>query len=245
MKRTINFFLLLIPFFYLGSLEKRSVPLCLKTSVIIPCDPHHFNLLEGLLTHYDRQTRTPDEIVISLSNAETVGQINIGALEEKRWGFTLKILPQKGKFVAGANRNAACQLATGDLVICQDADDLPHPQRVEIIAFLFENYQLEHLIHQWIPSSESFKTVSLDAVSDLSYLFQQYAMIDIAAIHNGSVSFMRDLFSKVHWKPMAFISEDVIFNQHAYAFCKHKAVLKLPLIQYRFELSAFDLYDYN
>jgi len=78
-------------------------------------------------------------------------------------------------------------------------------------------------------------------VEELVDSFQHYTKIDIADLHNGSVSFLREVFSKVHWKPIAFISEDVIFNQHAYALCKNKAILKLPLIQYRFELSTFDL----
>ncbi len=235
-----NLFLFLIPLFFFG-LEKRETPLHLKTSVIIPCASSHFPLLEGLLTSYAKQTRLPDEIVISLSEAESVGQLSIAALEQKSWGFALKIIPHEKKLVPGANRNAACHASTGDLILCQDADDLPHPQRVEIIAALFENYWLDHLIHQWIPSSQPFEPIFLAGVEELVDSFQHYTKIDIADLHNGSVSFLREVFSKVHWKPIAFISEDVIFNQHAYALCKNKAILKLPLIQYRFELSTFDL----
>jgi glycosyltransferase involved in cell wall biosynthesis len=244
MKRLFNLFLFLLPLLSFG-LEKREKTCSLKTSVIIPCAHSHFPLLEGLLSAYEKQTRLPDEVVVSLSEADSVGPISIAALEQKSLGFALKIIPHEKKLVPGASRNAACHASTGDLIICQDADDLPHPQRVEIIASLFENYFLDHLIHQWIPSSKAFEAISPSCVDDLVYAFQHYAKIDIPDIHNGSVSFLRDVFAKVHWKPIEFISEDVIFNQHAYAFCKNKAILKLPLIQYRFELSTFDLESYK
>ncbi len=244
MKRIIRLFFVVLPLLCFG-LEKRATPLHLKPSVIIPCHPDHFPLLDRLLTSYKDQTRRPDEVIVSLSESVFVSANQIDALEGKDWGFVFKIVKHKGRVVPGGNRNAACQASIGDLIICQDADDLPHPQRVEIIAFLFENYQLDHLLHQWIPSSKSFQPISMDSVEDSACAFQYYSKIDIVDIHNGSVSFLRDVFSKVHWKPIAFISEDVMFNQHAYAFCKNKAVLKLPLIQYRFELSTFDLEDYK
>lgn len=244
MKRIINLFFVVLPLFCFG-LEKRAVPVHLKTSVIIPCHPDHFHHLERLLACYRDQTRRPDEIVISLSETDFVSSSKIEALEGNDWGFACKIIKHKKRVVPGANRNAACQASTGDLIICQDADDLPHPQRVEIVASLFENYELDHLIHQWIPSSKSFELISPDCVEELAVSFRHYVNIKIDHIHNGSVCFLREVFSKVHWRPIDFISEDVTFNQHAYVFCKNKAVLKLPLIQYRFELSTFDLDDYK
>lgn len=89
-----NLFLFLIPLFFFG-LEKREMPLYLKTSVIIPCASSHFPLLEGLLISYAKQTRLPDEIVISLSAADSIGRIGIAALEQKSWGFALKIIPHE------------------------------------------------------------------------------------------------------------------------------------------------------
>jgi glycosyltransferase involved in cell wall biosynthesis len=243
-RTVIRLFFVVLPLLCFG-LEKRATPLHLKPSVIIPCHPDHFPLLDRLLATYKDQTRRPDEVIVSLSESVFVSADQIEALEGKDWGFALKLMKHKGRVVPGGNRNAACQAATGDLILCQDADDLPHPQRVEIIASLFENYEIDHLIHQWIPTSKSFETVPLDHVEELVVLFRHYATINIDQLHNGSVCFLRDVFSEVHWRPIDFISEDVTFNQHAYALCKNKGILKLPLIQYRFELSTFDLEAYK
>jgi len=222
-------------------LEMRVPADPIRTSIIVPCHPAHFPLLEELLTAYQNQTRLPDEIVISLSQYNQVSPALLLALEGKPWPFALKILKHIAKYPPGRNRNEACAAATGALIICQDADDLPHPQRVEIIRYLFENYQIDHLLHQWLPSMDDFHSMSLKGIENECYTFRVYENISLPNIHNGSVSFLKTLFEKVHWKPILIISEDSIFNRHAYVFCKHKVVLNMPLLKYRGEFSTFDL----
>lgn len=52
---------------------------------------------------------------------------------------------------------------------------------------------------------------------------------------------MRYIFTQVHWRPHLSIDEDAIFNHHVYAQFREHYVLPEPLIQYRGELSTFDL----
>ena len=228
--------------FSVFSLERRQAPQSMKTSVIIPCHVDHFPLLENLLAAFEMQTRVPDEVVISLSEAGSVPADQIAALEQRQRPFALKLLKQKGKYPPGKNRNEACAASAGDLLICQDADDLPHPQRMEIIQHLFENYQINHLLHQWIPKEGSFIDYKIDDLEGQCTYFKYYFQLnEITHIHNGSASFVRSLFDTIHWKPQTAIQEDVLFNQMIYVLSTNKAVLKLPLLMYRFELSTFDL----
>lgn len=131
----MKLFFFLIAFHALA-LERRDIPTPLKISVIIPCHPDHFVHLAPLLATYEKQTSLPDEIVISLSECEKVPQMAQATLMAPYHSFAVKLVKSKEKQMPGKNRNCACQAATGNLIVCQDADDLPHPQRIEIIRYL-------------------------------------------------------------------------------------------------------------
>lgn len=240
----MKFFLLLFlsGWLQVGALELRDQPVSLRVSIVIPCHWSHFPLLENLLDCYSHQSVLPDEVVISLSEVGRVSLSLVDALEQKPWPYTVKLLRHSGAYPPGRNRNEACAQSSGELVICQDADDLPHPQRVEIVKYLFERYQIEHLLHQWLGSGEEFTSrYVLESCPAACSSFRSYDMIDVDKVHNGSVAFLRSLFVQNRWRPMQGISEDVLFNRTAYAFCRHKVVLSLPLICYRGEFSTFDL----
>ena len=109
----------------------------LRVSVVIPCAGKHVSLLPTLLEHLSTQTRIPDEIVVSTSGC---------ALSEVP-SLDVELVHSKRLLSAGANRNRASAIASSDVLIYQDADDVPHPQRVEIIAAMFERYEIDHLMH--------------------------------------------------------------------------------------------------
>ncbi len=115
--------------------------------MIIPCVAKHFPYIFTLLQHFQEQTSPPEEIVISVSEIGQISEDELLRVEEYPWKFEVKFLKHSGKKSAGQNRNLACEIATGDLIICQDADDIPHPQRVEIVKYIFENYYVDHLLH--------------------------------------------------------------------------------------------------
>ena len=225
-----------------GALEWREEPLALRVSVIVPCHWSHFPLLENLVQHYAEQSVQPDEMVISLSEAGQIAAPVLDAFEQEKRPFLVTLLRQNEVCPPGKNRNIACAQTSGDLIVCQDADDLPHPQRIEIVKFLFEHYQIDHLLHQWLPSEEEqWPLYPFEGWLGACATFRSYDLIRTANVHNGSAVFLRELFEKSHWRPMQGIGEDALFNRSAYAFCRHKVVLLLPLIRYRGEFSTFDL----
>ena len=69
---------LLITFLIACSLIKTTEIIAhetLKTSIIIPCHPKHAQYLYELLKFYENQTILPNEVVISLSEANQVDLI--------------------------------------------------------------------------------------------------------------------------------------------------------------------------
>ncbi len=126
--------------FLFSSLLLFSVLSAKTVSVIIPCYYKHADQLPMLLEHLCNQSTLPEEVVISLSEADKCERWIVESIEGAIYPFKVKLLQTNEKLPAGSNRNIACRNAKGDIFITQDADDIPHVQRVEIIKFVFENY---------------------------------------------------------------------------------------------------------
>src|SRR5579872_2678074 len=107
------------------------------TTVIIPCSHKHAHLLYDLCKEYEKQTVLPDEIVISMSGCGQIHSEIIPTLERGPWAFPVHLHIFDEMYFADQNRNIGCSHAKGDIFILQDADDIPHPQRVEIIRYCF------------------------------------------------------------------------------------------------------------
>jgi len=222
---------------FVFSLEKRLTPIAMTTSVIIPCHYKHARFLSQIIKEYSSGTVLPDEIVISLSNADKVPQEMINAIKGNDCPFAVVLLTSDQPLSAGANRNKAAKIAKGDILIGHDADDLPHPQRIEIIKYFFENYELDHLMHGW---SEATAQISY-------YTFDQLAWFESPAYTNqlgggiycnGPIAITKQVFNSIQWTEKFIIGEDVMFNDGVYKKFYNKVVLKTPIYIYRHRLSA-------
>jgi cellulose synthase/poly-beta-1,6-N-acetylglucosamine synthase-like glycosyltransferase len=217
---------------------KRPQPLPMKVSVNIPCVAKHFEYIPLLLESCGSQTVIPDEIVISLSEVDKVSPLLLAEVESKEWPFELKIIKHQEKRSEGANRNIACAHSLGDLIICQDADDIPHPQRVEIVKWLFENYEIDHLMHLFTTQENSFAFLEND-LSKVQLCTTYREMRRVRGTTNGNVCFAKKIFGTVKWGESFKGGEDVRFNCQVYQRFSNHVVLHEPLLLYRIDLSAY------
>jgi hypothetical protein len=221
--------------------QKRDISKELSVSVIIPCDIAHLPLLFPLLDYFQKQTTVfPSEIIISLSNTNNLHKEEIHTIETHSWPFSVKVISHTGRKTAGANRNIAAQYASGDILICQDADDLPHPQRVEIVKHMFQTYDIDHLFHAFISYYRSFVPYEIEQIricrfSSIDEMFECYA-INNYSITNGNVSFTREVIKNICF-PDSNAGEDVQFNRRVYTSYK-SATIFAKLLMYRINLSA-------
>lgn len=207
-------------------LDKRDHRGPRSVSVVVPCAQSHVAHLPELVAALHAQTRKPDQIVVAVSGCELSQVPPIAA----------QVTHSAERQTAGANRNRGSALALGDVVIYQDADDLPHPQRVEIIAALFEKYKIDHLMHHYYhhaPRSESF---SVDEASKRS---RYHKTPVVYGVTNGNPAVARSVLSAVRWPEYAHVGEDVEFNAKIYAHTRRTVVTELPLMTYRQQLSSF------
>ncbi len=207
----------------------------LKTSVVIPCYYGHFKHLPEILDCYVHQTVLPDEVIISLSEVDRIPPHEILALEQSGWPFSLKIIKNRMKLAPGQNRNIGCEHSIGDIILFQDADDLIHTQRVEIVKYFFETYDIMHLMHRWLWPKDGFQdykkeNITFRKITDSSTL-------QLVCFTNGNACISRKVIEYVKFGS-AFAAEDVEFNN---AVCDrfHKTIqIDADLLIYRYLLSS-------
>lgn len=241
MNKTIITFLIAILCF-------NSADLFSKISVIIPCHSSHSYLLPGLLENLEYQTRKPDEVVISISE---MTKRDVKLLKESFHNstFEIKILSTKKIQYAGQNRNIAAKIVTGDLVITQDADDIPHPQRLEIIEYFFMKTKACHMMHQWYPSDVNKLPPNSDGPEWKDYYedFDSIPVVEVKNVHdlflrsnfltNGCIAISKTVLDVVSWSNKK-IREDIEFNINVINKFHNTLIIVAPLYIYRNELSS-------
>lgn len=121
----------------------------MKIGVAVPCYHGHVNNLYNLLDSINSQTILPNKVVVSSSSTE---KIDI----TKEYKFNLEIIIIKEKLNAAQNRNnAISKLLDMDYITFMDADDIMHPQRIEILLNTINNYDSDIILH-------NFQTESLN-----------------------------------------------------------------------------------
>lgn len=248
-------YLLVICYFFLTyyvqiqtlSCEKLIKTSLIKTSLIVPCCWKHASQINFLLSEYEQQTELPDEVIISISECARIDSDILKSLQNKSWIFPVKIILSNKVQYAGTNRNIACQHATGDIYITQDADDFPHPQRIQIIKYIFNQYNTDHLMHGYI------SLVEIDKEKDSFYeefknfynlnnlpiiKIKQFNEIwQIGKITNGNIAISKKVFNKIQWSDNPR-GQDTEFNEKVSWLYQNTYIVKIPLLIYRSYLSS-------
>ena len=102
--------------------------------IAICCYHGHLPQLKNLLDSIEQQTRKPDDVVISCSST----LLEDVPYKRDMYSFPFRMMIHPERKNAAQNRNyAASQLMT-DIICFFDADDVMHPQRLDVIATCFE-----------------------------------------------------------------------------------------------------------
>ena len=177
----------------------------MKISVIIPCVDKHLNLLEKLLESMILYTRKPDEVIVSVSPKYL--KLNLNDIKKKledKYTF-LKCIVQKSVTTAGMNRNSCLDIVSGDIIVANDADDIMHPQKLEIIEDIFMKYpDMKLIVHNLINTKKT------------DYSLKSFQKVDL-----NQLKFYTDLISgeKIGLKSNLFEKETGLVFGHNYACC--------------------------
>ena len=123
----------------------------MKTSIVIPSTNSHFKYLDKVFLSYVNQTMKPEEIVVSVANGHLINKEEVDALKSKYSEHfeNIEVILHNRVVPEGPNRGEGTKVASNELIMYNDSDDLAHPQRVEIVKQAFETYDINHLNHSY------------------------------------------------------------------------------------------------
>jgi len=122
-----------------------------KTALCIPCTAGDVPRIGYCFESVKAQTQPPDEIVVSLSSAkpEHTQQVHDAAA---KYGIKITLLSTNKPAFASKNRNMAAKEAMNNgatLLHFFDADDIMHPQYIELLTPLISKHSLTGLLHAY------------------------------------------------------------------------------------------------
>lgn len=239
----------LLSIFLLLTLNFLQTLSALSSSVAIPCYYKHFPYLDGLLDSLTLQTLQPDEVVISLSEVEKIDSKDIDTLENKKWPFNVKIIRRSGVHMEGSNRTKAAINCKSDIIFCIDADDIPHPQRIEAVIKIFKKKPDAVMVlcgHAYCPGESIVCDSSIPFYSQDLFLSSRFDLESSqwlklksieelthwdTGIHNGSPSIRKKILDDLSWSDLKN-GADLEFNEKVFLKYNSTFLIKLPLLHY-------------
>jgi Glycosyl transferase family 2 len=227
-------------------------------SLIIPTTPNHFKYLKCVLSHYLNGTVLPDEVIISISNSHQIDRVLIDSLkndyENKFKRFIL--VENNYRVEEGPNRGKGSEYSKCDILTYHDSDDIPHPQRIEIIKHFFDNYDILHLNHSYSFDTK-FTSINIDTIQtktsdelyskyfkNLSSEIRPRKVYDDNgnslpygsgfgwAICGGPTSIKKEVLNKVKWNQTMDVSYDYDFSMDSLFYLNKSIIINVPLIWY-------------
>lgn len=133
-----------------------------KISVIIPCYPPDLPEIAKALTSLAQSSYLPDEVIVALSQTTAKQGSLLAEKYQKKHTFPVKFATTVKKQFAGQNRNRGVKKARYNILVFFDADDLCHPQKLEITKYIFDKYQPKMFLHHFHEGLGKFTKYNLD-----------------------------------------------------------------------------------
>ena len=188
--------------------------------LVIPCYKPHIGLLSRVLWSINNQTRTPDMVIISCSSSE---ESDI-PYKESDYNFPIKFFTHIEKRNVAQNRNFGSRQLNTDIITYFDADDIMHPQRIEIIYQCFLKYPNTRLFLHSLrihPDNMNFPKYDINAINfecDPCYVCRWGAVNHKhdtqARIMNSNNAIPKKMFDELQFieTPEGYGKEDTLYN---------------------------------
>jgi glycosyltransferase involved in cell wall biosynthesis len=221
----------------------------MKIGVAIPSYIGHIDLLFKLLDSIQNQTIIPNKVVVSCSSTKK-NDLEVDCYVEKlqRYTFYLEIITTEEKKNAGQNRNiAASKLSDMDYITFIDADDVMHPQRIEILLKVFQENDSDIILHNYFIDvtfeKDTFKKIENENIIVRNNSLKQHwsgciEHIDYVeeSIHHSQVSVKNEILNKIK-----FPEENEFNRKEDCIFC-HR-VFNLPNIKNSYIANKLSYYS--
>jgi len=210
----------------------------MKIGVAIPCYKGHIDKLFELLDSIEKQTRVPDKVVVSCSSTDDFTHF-------KEYNFPLEIVITSEKKNAAQNRNIAISKLTNmDYITFIDADDIMHFQRIEILLKVFQEYDSDIILHNFLINNKIFEKIEEIQVSPNSLIQCSSGCIIhkdnnknlVYHIHHSQVTLKKHILEKITFP------EETEFNRREDSIFCHR-VFNLENIKNAYIVNELSYYS--
>ena len=199
----------------------------MKFTLCITCWSEDVNMLNETLSYFKRQVEHPNEIVI-------VGNgLNEILVEDPR----IITFAEPTRKSPSFNRNKGAELATGDIMIYHDVDDLPHPQKIQFIKKAFIEHNVDAFVHGFLEGEMypyRYGCLEIERITKIKQ--DKYLHSDICIdgdLHHGHLSIKRDLVNQFKYNENIYFGEDADFIKRVFLAGHHVAYGNHKLINYQ------------
>jgi len=190
----------------------------MNISICITSYHRDIYFLSGLLKELAIQTLEPYEIILYCSGLKSL--INIPT----DIGINNKLVPINyihscKQTMQSIARNICASVATGDVIIFFDIDDIPHFQKIEITEYVFNHHDIDFFLHNYSKSKSDFTLVDINKIALLNDLSIDNNSTNIHCmdypIHHAHIAVRKEIFNDVRFNESisAYRKEDGLFCQ--------------------------------
>ena len=199
----------------------------MKFTLCITCWSEDVHMLNETLSAFRAQTAKPDEIIVVGNNLNDI----------KVSDTSIKTFAELSRRSPSFNRNKGAEIASGDIIIYHDVDDLPHPQKIEFIKKAFIEHNVDAFVHGFTDNNMypyRYSELEIERISKIKK--DQYLHSDICTdgdLHHGHLSIKKELVSEFKYNEAIFFGEDADFIKRVFLAGHHVAYGNHKLINYR------------
>ena len=207
------------------------------------------NCIQNIL----QSTLLPNEIIISLNNVQIIGEQLVDNLENKYKKKGVKIIRNYSSLTEGQNRQKGSGYSSCDLILYTDADDLMHPQKIEIIDYFFKKFpNIVHINHEFsygvntkVFDLKKINFADNNEVSKICQNLELYNNLDWynlpnKQVHTAHTSIRKKILNSVSWDlDKTGVGQDSIFCRKVCNKFNKSIILFVPLSFYSKQFSTY------
>lgn len=207
-----------------------------KISIIVPCHGKHINHLDELFDNFTKFVVKPYEVVVSVSLEydQSLPETSLILNDlSKKYNFQIKFHISNRPLIASQNRNLGASQSNGDILLFLDADDVYHPQLLEVIKYFWKKFSPINVHWKYLLKD------SMEAFFNEKYQCSKIPVIPYQrSITHGHAAIDRNTWKEFEW-PNIVGGEDCDYFTTLYNHDKSKnLVLDCNLSLYQIENSV-------
>jgi glycosyltransferase involved in cell wall biosynthesis len=183
----------------------------------VPCYKGHITLLKRLFDSIEKQLRKPDMVVVSCSSSSDEDI----PYKSSDYSFPFKIYTHRERRNAAQNRNFAADNLDTDIVSFMDADDIMHPQRVQVVEKAFKK-NIVMLVHNFVyGDKDEFKfyhhilfNIGTLVITSIGWSVTHLDSNNKYGIANGHITVLKSIMKNIRYRETSDYTgrEDSVFT---------------------------------